>query len=112
MDWEQLQIYFIHLINLAKHNSIDGIVEKPELGNATSNIVSIIHYFLRPDILRNKSVGSGGEIQLLDAINIQAKFGNAEAIEFKGECFDCGRLDGYLSKIHYVAKKIVFENTC
>ncbi|MDC1296939.1 hypothetical protein N8Z37_01340 [Octadecabacter sp.] len=51
-------------------------VEKPDLNNALSNLASIGRYVLKPDIfdtLRGLSAGLGGEIQLADAINIDAQ---------------------------------------
>ena len=56
-----------------------GSVEKPSFESAPSNLASIGRYILTPDIfktLRNIKPGVGGEIQLADAINIQAKAGN------------------------------------
>ena len=51
------------------------LIEKPNFENAPSNLASIGRYVLTPDIfdiLRNQSTGVADEIQLADAINIQA----------------------------------------
>ena len=81
-------------------SQIAGLVEKPELKDAPSNLASIGRYVLTPeifDILRNLAPGSGGEIQLADAINIQAKNSNVEVVELIGKRFDCGSVEGYLA---------------
>ena len=55
-----------------------------------------------PDIfetLRGLKVGSGGEIQLADAINIHAKQGSVETVRLNGRWFDCGSADGFLDAI-------------
>ena len=68
------------VVNINKNTgSVEGLIEKPDFKNAPSNLASIGRYVLSPDIfdiLRNQSAGSGGEIQLSDAINSQAKAGN------------------------------------
>ena len=59
---------------------ISGLVEKPDASEAPSNLASIGRYILTPDIfktLRGLSIGSRGEIQLADAINIHAQKGLA-----------------------------------
>ena len=59
-----------------KTGTIKGLIEKPAFDKAPSNLASIGRYVLTPDIfdiLRNQSIGVDGEIQLADAINIQAK---------------------------------------
>ena len=89
-------------------NSVCGLIEKPELKKAPSNMASIGRYVLSPDIfniLRNQPAGSGGEIQLSDAINIQAKNGKVNSLPLKGLRFDCGGIKGYLDAIHFIAEK-------
>ena len=69
-------------------------------------MASIGRYVLTPDIfdiLRNQPAGAGGEIQLADAINIQAANNLVEAVPLKGRRFDCGSVLGYLDAIMYVA---------
>ena len=54
--------------------AVAGLVEKPSVEEAPSDMASIGRYILTPDIfdvLRDLPAGSGGEIQLADAINIQ-----------------------------------------
>ena len=78
---------------------IAGLVEKPDANEAPSNLASIGRYVLTPDIfdtLRGLSAGSGGEIQLADAINIHAQKGSVETVRLKGRRFDCGSVDGFM----------------
>ena len=89
-------------------DKVVGLVEKPKIENAPSNSVSIGRYLLTNeifDILRNLEPGINGEIQLADAINIQAKQGNVDAIELDGVRFDCGGFDGYIGAINYQYNK-------
>ena len=81
---------------------IAGLVEKPDADHAPSNLASIGRYILTPDIfdtLRGLNVGSGGEIQLADAINIHAQQRSVEIVRLNGKRFDCGSVDGYLNAI-------------
>ena len=49
------------------------------------------------EILRSIPVGSGGEIQLADAINIQAQRGLVETVSLVGKRFDCGSVEGFMA---------------
>ena len=83
-------------------NSVAGLVEKPEADKAPSNLASIGRYILTPDIfdiLRNQLPGTGGEIQLADAFNTQAKNHGVEAVMLDGGRFDCGSVQGYLEAV-------------
>ena len=89
-------------------NSVLGLIEKPTLENAPSNMASIGRYVLNPDIfqiLRKQSPGSGNEIQLADAINTLAELGKVESLLLNGQRFDCGSVSGYLKAIFHVAKR-------
>ena len=86
--------------------AVAGLVEKPDVGKAPSNLASIGRYVLTPDIfdiIRNQPVGTGGEIQLADAINAQAANNAVEAVILNGRRFDCGSVQGYLDAIIHVA---------
>jgi UTP--glucose-1-phosphate uridylyltransferase len=85
-----------------------GLIEKPEFENAPSNLASIGRYVLTPDIfdiLRSLPAGAGGEIQLADAINIQARSGGVGMVKLEGQRFDCGSVHGFLAAIMHVARK-------
>jgi UTP--glucose-1-phosphate uridylyltransferase len=87
---------------------ISGLVEKPDANNAPSNLASIGRYVLTPDIfetLRGLKAGSGGEIQLADAINVHAQQGGVETVRLNGRRFDCGSVDGYMQAAHYEYQK-------
>ena len=87
--------------------SVAGLVEKPDVDKVPSNLASIGRYVLTPDIfdiLRSQPAGAGGEIQLADAINLQAANNAVEAVTLNGLRFDCGSVDGYLDAIMHVTK--------
>ncbi|MDB4208832.1 UTP--glucose-1-phosphate uridylyltransferase GalU [Amylibacter sp.] len=96
------------VVKYAKDNkSVVGLVEKPHFKNAPSCLASIGRYVLRPDIfdiLRNQTAGAEGEIQLADAINMQANLGEVDALQLNGNRFDCGGVQGYLDAIFHIAK--------
>lgn len=79
---------------------IHGMVEKPKVEDAPSNLAVIGRYILSPQVLENldnMKAGAGGEIQLTDAIAAEiAKSQNVHAFRFKGRRFDCGSKSGYL----------------
>ncbi|NNU78979.1 UTP--glucose-1-phosphate uridylyltransferase GalU [Halovulum dunhuangense] len=79
---------------------VRGMVEKPAPGTAPSNLAVIGRYILTPQVLRNLNRmgrGSGGEIQLTDAIaqEVEAN-GNVTGFRFSGERYDCGSQSGFL----------------
>ncbi len=84
---------------------VTGLVEKPHVNEAPSNLASVGRYVLTPDIfgtLLGLSSGSGGEIQLADAINMQAKRGYVETIRINGLRFDCGSVHGFIEASNFV----------
>jgi UTP--glucose-1-phosphate uridylyltransferase len=91
--------------------SIAGLVEKPDTHNAPSNLASIGRYVLTPDIfdtLRGLKAGSGGEIQLADAINIHAQQGLVETVRLNGRRFDCGSVEGFMkASAHEYEQRLV-----
>ena len=88
---------------------VSDMVEKPEEKNAPSNMAIIGRYILTPDIfniLKNIKPDKSGEIQITDALKIQAKQSKVIAYKFKGKRFDCGSVKGYLEAINYFANKL------
>ena len=88
---------------------VKELVEKPTAEKAPSNLAIIGRYVLQPDIfpaLENTQPGSGGEIQLTDALNTLAHTGaggGVLGVVFRGRRYDTGdRLD-YLKAIVQVA---------
>ena len=89
---------------------VTDMVEKPLKKEAPSNMAIIGRYILTPDIfniLRNIKPDKNGEIQITDALNIQAKKGNVIAYKFKGRRFDCGSVEGYLEANNYFASNLL-----
>jgi UTP--glucose-1-phosphate uridylyltransferase len=88
---------------------ITDMIEKPSEKNAPSNMAIIGRYILTPDIfniLKNIKPSKNGEIQITDALKIQAKQGKVIAYKFKGRRFDCGSVKGYLEATNYFANKL------
>ena len=78
---------------------LDKIIEKPKIEEAPSDMGVVGRYILTPtifEILENTPKGSGGEIQLTDAIATQIKKEKVYAYEFAGKRFDCGNKLGFL----------------
>ena len=85
---------------------LSGLIEKPALEDAPSNLASIGRYVLSPDIfdiLKSIKPGAGNEIQLADAIDFLAKENKVEATRLNGLRFDCGSVDGYLDAIMHAS---------
>lgn len=86
--------------DMGTHVSVRGMVEKPEADAAPSNLAVIGRYILTPNVMRNLNqikAGSGGEIQLTDAIAMEAAEGRpVNGYRFSGQRFDCGSKAGFL----------------
>jgi UTP--glucose-1-phosphate uridylyltransferase len=87
---------------------IHGIVEKPEPRAAPSTLGVVGRYLLTPRIfhhLQRVKPGSGGEIQLTDAIAALVGEEDVFAYEFEGLRYDCGSKIGYLqANLRYALK--------
>ncbi|QHS24534.1 UTP--glucose-1-phosphate uridylyltransferase GalU [Virgibacillus sp. MSP4-1] len=91
------------IVNPHKHHDglyqIQSLVEKPNPGSAPSNLAIMGRYVLTPEIFSYLSLhkkGSGGEIQLTDAIQ---KLNEAKAVyaySFKGRRYDVGEKLGFI----------------
>ena len=89
---------------------VSSLIEKPNSENAPSNLAVIGRYILTPDIfdiLKTIKPGKDNEIQITDALEIQAKQGKVIAYKFKGKRFDCGSINGFLEATNHFAKKII-----
>ena len=84
---------------------MQGIVEKPAVGTAPSNLSVVGRYILPAKImqlLEQTPRGAGNEIQLTDAIAMLQQTEAVEAYRMKGQTFDCGNKLGYLKAVlHY-----------
>ncbi len=91
---------------------VDDMVEKPSPDEAPSNLAIIGRYILTPDIfdiLRETPPGKNGEVQITDALRVQAQKGCVMAYKFKGKRFDCGSVDGFVEATNYVYQHIYEE---
>ena len=75
------------------------IVEKPKPQEAPSTLAVVGRYIFTPaifDCLKRTGQGTGGEIQLTDAIAKLLELEPVLAYEFEGKRYDCGSKLGYL----------------
>ena len=89
------------------HKIID-IVEKPGPENAPSDLAVMGRYILPPEIfeeLEKTQAGSGGEIQVTDAIRALLGKKDFYAFEYEGERLDAGETAGYLEATIKLALK-------
>ena len=87
-------------------SDVFGLVEKPNIQAAPSQLASIGRYILKPNIftlLRQQERGQGGEIQLANAINTLALQDDVTSVMLRGRRFDCGTVTGYIDAIRHVA---------
>ncbi|MEI7028255.1 UTP--glucose-1-phosphate uridylyltransferase GalU [Paenibacillus sp. y28] len=85
-----------HLNTLFK---VSNLIEKPNIGETTSDLAIMGRYILTPkifDILQKQDVGRGGEIQLTDAINTLNRTEQVFAYEFDGTRYDVGEKLGFI----------------
>src|SRR3712207_1381015 len=87
---------------------ITGLVEKPPIDEAPSNLAIIGRYVLSPSVfavLRETPPGRGGEIQLTDAIQTLIASEPVHGVVFRGRRYDTGdRLD-YLKAVVMLASE-------
>ncbi|HLS03718.1 MAG TPA: UTP--glucose-1-phosphate uridylyltransferase GalU [Actinomycetales bacterium] len=93
--------------------NVSGMVEKPAVEDAPSNLAIIGRYVLHPavfDVLDKTEPGRGGEIQLTDALQTLAQMpasegGGVHGVVFRGRRYDTGdRLD-YLKAVVQLASE-------
>ena len=78
---------------------VEEIVEKPKPEESPSTLGVVGRYILTPaifELIRKTGRGTGGEIQLTDAIGGLTKQEQVLAYRFKGKRYDCGSKEGYL----------------
>ncbi|MBT8438735.1 MAG: UTP--glucose-1-phosphate uridylyltransferase, partial [Gammaproteobacteria bacterium] len=76
---------------------------------APSNLAIIGRYILTPDIfdiIRETPPGKGGELQITDALKIQAQRNMVLALKFEGQRFDCGSIDGFVEATNFFYNKL------
>ena len=78
---------------------VSDMIEKPELGEAPSNMAVLGRYIISPtvfEILEHTQPGKGGEIQLTDALKQLAGIEPVWAYCFEGQRYDVGDKLGFL----------------
>jgi UTP--glucose-1-phosphate uridylyltransferase len=78
---------------------INDMVEKPALADAPSDLAIIGRYIFTPDIfpaIENTEPGSGGEIQITDAMRVLLKERPFYAVKLDGRRHDAGDKLGFL----------------
>jgi UTP--glucose-1-phosphate uridylyltransferase len=78
---------------------VTGLVEKPSVEDAPSNLIVSGRYILQPEvmgILKDQGKGAGGEIQLTDAMAQMIGMQPFHAVTFDGKRYDCGSKVGYI----------------
>lgn len=85
--------------NYGKLLKVKRFVEKPAKGTAPSNLAIMGRYILTPeifDLLEIQEIGSGGEIQLTDAIQKLNEIQNVFSYCFEGKRYDVGEKLGFI----------------
>ena len=83
-----------------------GLVEKPKVEDAPSNLIVSGRYILQPEVMRTlegQEAGAGGEIQLTDAMARMIGTQPFHAVTFAGKRYDCGSKAGFVEATLAVA---------
>lgn len=78
---------------------VTGLVEKPKVDVAPSNLIISGRYILQPEVmtvLETQGKGAGGEIQLTDAMAQMIGHQPFHAVTFDGKRYDCGSKVGFI----------------
>lgn len=81
---------------------VNQLVEKPQRSEAKSDLAVLGRYIIDPEIfaiLDSTAPGSGGEIQLTDALNVLASRQPVWAYTFEGRRYDVGDRLGFLEAV-------------
>ncbi|MEH6696073.1 MAG: UTP--glucose-1-phosphate uridylyltransferase GalU [Hyphomonas sp.] len=81
---------------------MSGMVEKPPMESAPSNLAITGRYILQPEVfglLADQGKGAGGEIQLTDSMARLMEMQDFFAYEFEGLPYDCGSKLGYFEAV-------------
>ncbi|HEX8002062.1 MAG TPA: UTP--glucose-1-phosphate uridylyltransferase GalU [Mycobacteriales bacterium] len=102
---DQIRLYGCAAVDGAPEDDvvrITGLVEKPEPGEAPSNLAVIGRYLLSPrifDELRETEPGRGNEIQLTDAMQRLLAHEPLHGVVFHGRRYDTGDRVDYLKAV-------------
>jgi UTP--glucose-1-phosphate uridylyltransferase len=99
---DRIHLYGVVGVGASKGKAfaVTKMVEKPKPEEAPSNLSITGRYILQPqifDILEKQAAGTGGEIQLTDAMVALARLQPFYGLQFEGRSFDCGSKVGFLS---------------
>jgi UTP--glucose-1-phosphate uridylyltransferase len=99
---EHIHMYGVVGVGAQKGNAfaITEMVEKPPRDKAPSDLIITGRYILQPEIfqiLENQQTGTGGEIQLTDAMIRLSQQQPFYGFKFDGRTFDCGSKIGFLT---------------
>ena len=86
-------------VNPGESVDIRGMVEKPDVASAPSNLAIVGRYILPARImtlLKDTQPGAGDEIQLTDALQTLLSESGLQAYSMAGKLFDCGNKAGLL----------------
>jgi len=106
VDREAISAYGVVDAEMVPHNGMGGrlfrihnLVEKPKPADAPSNLAIIGRYILTPEIFHSIEAitpGSGGEIQLTDALKHLLRSRPIYGLKFEGTRYDAGDKLGFL----------------
>jgi UTP--glucose-1-phosphate uridylyltransferase len=89
--------------------SVKGLVEKPPVEQAPSNLTIIGRYVLMPEVVHYLSAmekGAGGEVQLTDGMAKLIGKQPFHGLRYEGRRFDCGDKAGFLeAQIAFALKR-------
>jgi UTP--glucose-1-phosphate uridylyltransferase len=110
---EETSRYGIASVSPSAHGDdiveVTGLVEKPAPEESPSNLAVLGRYILPPsifDAIQNTKPGSGGEIQLTDAMAALLEDGTpVHGIIYRGHRYDTGMPLGYLQAVVQLAVK-------
>lgn len=90
-------------------HTVKGLVEKPSVESAPSNVAILGRYIINPaifEILEHTKPGKGGEIQLTDGLKELAKNEAMYAYNFEGRRYDVGDKQGFLeATVEYALRR-------
>lgn len=96
------------VLGSGESKTMKGMVEKPNLADAPSNLAVVGRYVLSSeiwDILEKTPAGAGDEIQLTDAIATLMSWEQVNAYHMKGSYHDCGDKLGYMQAFVEYSKR-------
>jgi UTP--glucose-1-phosphate uridylyltransferase len=101
VDKKDVSSYGIIESSVFKKNmyKVKNMIEKPKVKDAPSNLAIVGRYILLNDIykfIKKTKIGSGGELQITDAIFLSSKINQVWGYKFSGKRYDCGSKVGFL----------------